>query len=146
MTIENSTINGNTADLYAGIDSFGNMTITNSTIFNNSSTASYDCGGGAGVINENIITIQNSTIAGNSPINISNGDDCYLYGGTFSIRNSIVSNTTPRVNCVMPDVPFDSSSKNNLSTDNTCGAPFVQKTASEINLQPLQITAVRQIR
>jgi CSLREA domain-containing protein len=139
MTIQNSTITGNSAYLYAGVENFGDMTMTNCTISNNTSTGNdYEVGcGGAGLHNETTITIQNSTIVDNTPVNISNGDDCVGYGGPFIIKNSIVaSNDTANVNCVVPYIPIDGSSTKNLSTDATCGEYFTQKTVPEINLGP----------
>ena len=144
MIIQNSTIKDNSAYLYAGIENYGDMTITNCTISNNISTGNYfgnECGG-AGLHNETTITIQNSTIVDNTPVNISNGDDCVGFGGPFIINNSIVaSNDTANVNCVFAPppflIPFDDSSRNNLSTDATCGEYFTQNTAAEINLGAL---------
>ena len=66
VTIENSTLTGNTAGASGGgLASFGaNLTIRNSTITNNHSNTAYS-GSGGGVANNSTGTILNSIIAGN---------------------------------------------------------------------------------
>jgi Putative Ig domain len=86
LTIENSTISGNTAHVGGGVINRGTLTIKNSTISNN--TTNY---GSGGVTNSGTLAIKNSTISGN---------DSYYFGGgvgnsgTLTIENSTISGNT----------------------------------------------------
>ncbi len=79
MAIETSTISGNTSNAGAGIHNDGSMTITNSTITNN--TAAIDGGGYAQMNSSNTVTITSSIVAGNTTTSGS-GIDIYSSMGT----------------------------------------------------------------
>ena len=65
MTINNTTILGNSATQGGGIYNGGGLTVSNSTISGN--TASLDQpGGGGGIASSGTLTVANSTISGNS--------------------------------------------------------------------------------
>jgi hypothetical protein len=85
LTIANSTFSGNSATGGGGIyNSGGTLSITNSTFSGNSATAS----GGGGITTNAAATITNSTFSGNSaPV----GGGIYNSGGTLSITNSTFS-------------------------------------------------------
>jgi hypothetical protein len=71
-TLVGDTFSGNTAITEGGgIASFGTMTVTNSTIYNNTAGT----GGGGGVQNTGTLNIVQSTIAGNSAPNGANVHD-----------------------------------------------------------------------
>ncbi len=81
VTLNNSTVSGNTASRGAGIYSdAGVVNITQSTITGNNAT---DLGGGIRAIGGAIVKIQNSLVAGNSGVN---GEaDCRVSSGGFYI-------------------------------------------------------------
>lgn len=86
--IINTTIsdnNNNNSNSSGGIGNFGNLTITNSTISNNSGYI------GAGIINSNNgnTTIINSTISGNQFT--YQGGGIFNYGGKLKIKNSTIT-------------------------------------------------------
>ncbi|WP_341525828.1 choice-of-anchor Q domain-containing protein [Nostoc sp. UHCC 0302] len=82
LTLNNSTISGNRAGLYAGgIYNGGTITLSNSTISDNSATS------GGGILNAGIFTVNNTTINSNKAKyggGISNG-------GTMTVSNSTIS-------------------------------------------------------
>ena len=100
LTIENSTISGNTSNFGAGgVSNGGTLTIKNSTISSN----------GNGVDNEGILVlIERSTISGNGGSGLSNGADLAIEnstilsnsnggvtnGGHLTIANSTISGNT----------------------------------------------------
>jgi hypothetical protein len=114
LTLNNSTVSGNTAESSGGgIDNYGTATITNSTISGNS--PSY---GGGGIANcGGTLMVNNSTVSGNGTPYVGGGvynDD--TYGGTVTLQNSIVANTTSGRDCY----GTITSNGYNLSDDNTC--------------------------
>jgi len=151
LTIDKSTISGNTAGFGGGISATGKTTIRNSTISGNygggafggmynggtmtisSSTISGNKGGlnGGGFNNTGTVTISNSTISGNST-GISGGG---IYSsGTVTLQDTIVANNTGG-NC---DGTMTSKGYN-LSSDGTCsfsGPGDLNNT--DPNLGPLQ--------
>jgi hypothetical protein len=86
--IQNSMISGNSAKYGGGVfNTYGTATIQNSTISGNSATY------GGGITNLGKATIQNSTLSGNSAS--GRGGGVYIYGsGTATIQNSTISGNT----------------------------------------------------
>ncbi|MBI5656087.1 MAG: right-handed parallel beta-helix repeat-containing protein [Geobacter sp.] len=83
LTVTGCTISGNTADALGGgiYNNNGTAAITNTTIFGNAALS-----GGGGMLNNSAgtLTVDNSTIAGNSGGGLIN-----LSGGMVTIRNAI---------------------------------------------------------
>jgi YD repeat-containing protein len=94
LTVTNSTFSGNTE---GGIENYGGaLTVTNSTFSGNSA----DNGIGGGITNSTYgtLTVTNSTFFGNDATyggGIFNAEN----GGTVTVTNSILANTTPGGNC-----------------------------------------------
>lgn len=112
LTVQDSTVNGNSAPYGGGIASFGTITLKSSSVsfnhgvsgggFNNSGTITMlDCtinGNtavfGGGIANFGTISIKNSTISGNVAIN--QGGGIVNAFGTLTLQGSTVSgNTAP---------------------------------------------------
>ncbi|MCA9944306.1 MAG: hypothetical protein KC449_12545 [Anaerolineales bacterium] len=91
MTITDSLISGNVADLGGGLASGSStgLTLQNSTIAGNSSSANGIVRGGAGVYNTFVMGISNSTISGNETA-VANGDG----GGIFNNNLLTVASST----------------------------------------------------
>jgi hypothetical protein len=87
VTITNSTITNNSAGFGGGINNSGTVTITNSTITNNSATV------GGGIRNVGTVNITNSTITNNSA-GLGGG---ITNGGTVNITNSTITNNSATV-------------------------------------------------
>ena len=97
MTLESSTVSGNTAQNgHAGVVNFsgGKLLINNSTVSNNSAL-NYGVGG---VINSGQLTISSSTISQNSA-KTSGGGIANANNGMLTIKNSIIAGN------VAPDAP-----------------------------------------
>ncbi len=94
LTLTNSTITGNTANVGGGgIYNDGTLTLTNSTISGN--TATY----GGGIWNRETLTLNNNTISGNTANyggGIYNGLPYYYNGerGTLTLNNNTISGNT----------------------------------------------------
>ena len=142
LTINNSTISGNTANITGGgIYNGGALTINNSTISGNRAGTPKLSGNGGGISNGGKLTINNSTISANittagqfgtpSGGGISNGgtltinnstisaNSAKLGGGidgTATLQNSIVANSTSGGNCS----GTITSDGYNLSSDTSC--------------------------
>ncbi len=140
LTIQNSTISGNSAGEYGGgIYNSGTLTIQNGTISGNSSRY-----GGGGIYNSGTLTIQNSTISNNSAdggggianagtLTVSNstfsGNSAAYYGGgifndsgTLTLNNTIIANSAGG-DCVNTGT-ISSPAQNNLiegTGTNACG-------------------------
>ncbi len=84
LTLKDSEVSGNTAAHSAGIYSFGEMTIINSTISDNKASST----GGGGIVNNGEMTITNSEVSGNSAVVIGGG---IINEGVITITNSTVS-------------------------------------------------------
>jgi hypothetical protein len=80
LTINNSTLAGNSADKGGGIDNVGTLTVTSSTLARNSAGLE-----GGGIVNGGTLTVRNSTLAGNFA-----GDG----GGIDNFGTLTVSNST----------------------------------------------------
>lgn len=93
LTIENSTISGNTGENGGGITSFGSsLTLRNSTVSGNTATT-YD-GGGIYVRGAVMTLIENSTISGNHALAATKdggGLSFRLFTSTAVIRNSTIT-------------------------------------------------------
>lgn len=85
LTIENSTISGNSAGAGGGIYSHGTLTLTNSTVFGNSSNQ------GGGIWNSYSFTMTNSTVSGN--LSALDGGGMFN-AGTLTMTNSTVFGNT----------------------------------------------------
>ena len=123
LTITNSTLSDNSATSGGG-GIFNNgsrtLTITNSTLSNNSAA-----NGGGGIHNQGTLTITNSTLSGNSaassPSNLGGG--IYNNGGTLNFANTIIANSTTGGDCVNGGTSAINTNLNNLIEDssNACG-------------------------
>jgi len=83
VTIERSTIEGNTAgNVGGGLRSLGNVTLTNSTLSGNTSTAWY---GGAIFHTDGVLQVVHSTIAGNVAPSFG---PAAIFVGTFTSANA----------------------------------------------------------
>ena len=120
LTIINSTFSGNVARKHMGgaIGNYGTLTITNSTLFGNSSSAE----GSAGAIlngglfqSSGFLLIRNSTISGNIAAEDKGGGIFNVKGSTAELKNSIVANHAGG-NChgAMTSLGY------NLSSDDSC--------------------------
>jgi hypothetical protein len=99
-SLTNCTVNGNTAahsDIQFGggdgggiYNNGGTLTITNSSVTNNSAGVPdpFPIGSGGGIINDGTLTITDSTISNNHCPQVGGG---ILNGGTLTITNSTVS-------------------------------------------------------
>ena len=150
LTVSNSLVTGNTADYGAGLYNQGVMTVSNSTISNNSTPGSNKYGGGLfsrtgfTITNSTIsgntsghgggidvsgpptetITITNSTIAGNSASN-GDGGGIYLSGVSADIVNSTISgNSATNGGGVYADSGATVSVANSIIANSTSGGDF----------------------
>jgi beta-glucanase (GH16 family) len=128
VSIERSTISGNTADdVGGGIRSLGNFTIVNSTISGNSSTGWH---GGGFFHTDGVMNIVNSTIANNTaPDGTSGGGFVGTFTGgdaTLTLANTIVAGNSGDQCFYAPfgngDVRLVSLG-HNVATDITCAIP-----------------------
>ncbi len=108
LSLSNSTISDNTAVDGGGMEIYGTAALTNVTISGN--TATGICGG---ILNEVIASLTNVTISGNTghPGGIRNDA-----GGSITLSNTIVANSISGANCA----GAVTSNSYNLSSDNTC--------------------------
>ena len=123
MTISAGTVNLNKLTLMHGfaaaggsIDNSGTLTITNSSIRDNSATAA-----GGGILNGGTLTFINSSVSGNSALS---GGGVYTYGGALTVTNSSFSgNSAPTsggaiyISYATPVTVTNSSFTNNSSGD-----------------------------
>jgi parallel beta-helix repeat protein len=89
------------------------VAITNCTISGNTATAS-----GGGIFNDDVgtITLANSTISSNTAT--TSGGGIFNNGGTATLKNTIVANSTTGGDCAGTAL---ASNGNNLDSDGTCG-------------------------
>jgi hypothetical protein len=146
LTINNSTITGNTAfggnslGFGGGIANWGTITVNNSTFTGNAVGGVFGAGIGGGIANAGTATVNNSTFSANSAsgdgggivnegnLRINNstisGNKAGLHGGgifnysgfTATLQNSVVANSSSGGNCS----GTMTSKGYNLSSDNTC--------------------------
>lgn len=92
LTVSGSTFANNSALNGGGIFNWGTVTIANSTLSGNS--ASF----GGGINNgSNTVTVTNGTLSGNSAS--TSGGAIYNSGGTVTLKNTIVADSTAGGNC-----------------------------------------------
>jgi len=84
------TITGGSASSGGGIDNAGTLTLTNSTIADNSNGYGGD---GGGIFNDGTMTITNSTIADNSAGYVRDGGGIFN-DGTMTITNSTIADNS----------------------------------------------------
>jgi hypothetical protein len=109
VVIENSAVYGNEASGSGAIFA-GNLTLVNTTVSGNKSTATYP---EAVVSSGGALQVINSTVANNSGGGTS--------GHAVTLRNSIIANNGPGRNCYgMSGAVYEGV---NLSNDDTCGGP-----------------------
>ncbi len=126
LSISNSTLSGNTGSFGGGICGGGTLDISNSTLSGNTAT-SY----GGGIYSGGPVSINNSTFAANTA---TNGGGIYRSGGTVNVKNTILAGNTPN-NCV----GTMTSQGYNLESGTDCGftgTGDLQSAAA--NLGPLQ--------
>ncbi|MGA2649522.1 MAG: putative Ig domain-containing protein [Terracidiphilus sp.] len=92
LTINNSTISGNSAngEFGGGVSNTGTLTLKNSTVSGNSATT----GQGGGIFNSGTLTVTNSTISGNSASGGAGGGIMNIGGGTLTATDSTISGNT----------------------------------------------------
>src|SRR5439155_24678389 len=127
--ITNSTVSGNTVTVRNGggglYNVYGTLTLTNSTVSGNTVNGTVNSRGGA-IENWGTLTLTNSTISGNA----ANGG--FTFGGVYnydgvghvSIRNTIIANNTG----ASPDVYGRFNSQDYNLIGNTTGATFTGTT------------------
>ena len=154
LTLNNSSVSGNTGHLVGGIDNYGTVTLNNSAVSNNSVTVS-----GGGIYNYGTVILNNSSVSGNSApqsgggifntglgtLNVNNstitgnsastGGGIYNDAGTATIQNTILAgNTTSGTG---PDCigPIGSSGFNIVGNTSEC--TFTPTSGDLTNLDPL---------
>jgi len=116
LTISSSSVLNNTARAGGGITNFGDVMITNSTFSGNEATNS-----GGAIANSvagpsiGVVDILNSTIAQNTAPNTLGGG--ILNSGTLSVQNTILANNTGGDCGLFAPIV---SEGNNLDSDGTC--------------------------
>ena len=123
LTIERSTISGNTAGtIGGGVYNLNALTVTNSTITGNTANISGSNWEGGGLYTDGTATIVNSTIAGNTAFR--GGGIDVAGGSTATLKNTIVAQNTATgagqpANCRLTGTLTSQGS--NLEDANTCG-------------------------
>ena len=137
LTVEDSTISGNSAGAGGGIYNSGTLTVEESTISGNTSTACLDglgaagqpCvapleGGGSGIYNQGTATIEASTITGNS---VATGYVGAFGGGinnsadsSMTLAADIIANQSSGGDC-SNDAGTVTDAGYNVDDDGTCG-------------------------
>jgi filamentous hemagglutinin family protein len=94
LTLTNSTVSGNTADLGSGggIYANGAVTLTNSTVSGN--TATGDGFAGGGIYANGAVTLTNSTVSGNTLTGVEGAGGGVFGFGAVTVTSSIVSGNT----------------------------------------------------
>ncbi len=89
LALTNSTLSGNSAFVGGGIyNSNGTLTVSNTTISDNTTTNTGYFGGG-GIYNVGALTVTSSTLSGNTAT--TEGGGIYSYSSTVTITNSTLS-------------------------------------------------------
>jgi hypothetical protein len=86
LTLDSSTVSGNTADIGGGIASWGTLTVTNSTISGNTAGLA-----GGGIASWGTLTVTNSTISGNTVVGIPSYGGGIYSGGPAALTNVTIS-------------------------------------------------------
>jgi CSLREA domain-containing protein len=118
LTVNGSTISGNSADEWGGgiYNSVGGtLTVTNSTISGNTVNLY-----GGGIVNFDTLTVESSTITDNSAGQEGGGiwNSC-AGGGTATLRNTIVADQADGEDCFLFSGSITSDGYN-LDSDGTC--------------------------
>jgi hypothetical protein len=133
LTLTDSTVSGNatTAEPYAGIWNYtqSTMTVIDSTVTKNSGASS--TGVGAGIDNNGTMTVIASTISGNTGGGIYSGQD-----DTATLGATIVAGNTG-VNCGAYDAASLNSAGYNLTNDKTGTACSFTAVTDLVNKNPL---------
>ena len=108
VTLTRSTVSQNSAPTGGGIANTATVSVSNSTISDNSAVTD-----GGGIYNTGTVALTNGTVAGNTA---GSGGGAFNAAGTMTLRNTIVG----------PNVPSDcgggaTSQGNNLDSDGSCG-------------------------
>ncbi len=112
LSATNSTISGNTARVGGGMVIYGTATLTNLTISGNTAT-----GSSGGIGNLGTAALTNVTISSNTaPPAFGGGINNYTQG-SITLKNTVVANNPSGGNCE----GAITSNGHNLSSDNTCG-------------------------
>jgi hypothetical protein len=117
LTITDSTIANNSAP-EGGVLNTGTGTITNSTIVGNTATGTFAAGGvdnGGATVGGGTLTITNSTVANNTSAGVAGGIQ-NRGGGTVNLKNTIVANSLSGSSCA----GVITSLGHNLSSDASC--------------------------
>ncbi|MEZ6143565.1 MAG: choice-of-anchor Q domain-containing protein [Zavarzinella sp.] len=90
LTISNSTVSNNsTTNFGGGIRNGGTLTISNSTLSGNRSNND-----GAAIDTSGELTLNHTTISNSISIDTANGAAVWVFGGSVTVNNSIIANTT----------------------------------------------------
>lgn len=93
MTLTNSTVTNNTGDDFGGgIYNIGTLTLTDTTVSDNILLGSNTSGGGGGIFSSGTMTLTRATVSGNSTI--GRGGGIYDLDQTATITNSTISTNT----------------------------------------------------
>ena len=93
LTLTNSTVTNNTGENFGGgIYSIGTLTLTDTTVSDNMLLGSKTSGGGGGIFSSGILTLTRTTVSGNSTI--GRGGGIYNLDLTGTITNSTISTNT----------------------------------------------------
>jgi beta-glucanase (GH16 family) len=139
VNIVRSTISSNVSgDVAGGLRTLGNLTVVNSTIFGNVSTAWH---GGAAFITDGTAEITNSTISGNiAPAGTAGGLMVATFGAPVSVivTNSVVANNGS-YNCQVEGggAAVLTSGGNNVFTDPSCNPVASDLVVADPLLGPL---------
>jgi hypothetical protein len=135
LTLVRTTVNGNTVDSSVpgnghggGIASFGELSLTNSTVHGNSVAKDGINEGGGLVSTGGVTTMINSTITGNSiesPLGLGGGisldnTNVGFFAGELEATNTIIAGNTAagaEDDCALGDTTF---TDNNISGDDSC--------------------------
>jgi hypothetical protein len=133
-TVANSTISGNTTRFGSGgggIANFGTLSLTNSTVAGNTASLGLGSQSGGGIYNVGTLTVENGTITANGA---ASG------GGVFTVTpatlvNTIVAGQTGGGNCALAGGGLISDGGHNLEDGTSCG--FGTSSNSLPNTNPL---------
>ena len=150
MTVRNSTLAGNFASAGGGIhNESGSVLVTGSTLMQNYTNDPNGIGGGilngpgavmtvvnttlagnitdylgGGIYNRGTLTLNNSTLSGNSAYatEASKGGGLYNYSATLYMANTIIANSPSGGDCINEGGATIPTNLNNLVEDGSCGA------------------------
>lgn len=127
-TLTNVTLSNNGANISGGgIGNSGTLDFTNGTISGNFAVD------GGGISNSGTATFTHITLNNNSAINGSAIFASSAFGGTISLKNTIINGSGETANCVISVAPIISNGFN-LSSDSSCG---LTQTGDQQSVDPL---------